>query len=180
MHENSLFAVLLRSPWWVSVLVAIALAALLRFFLPLEFALFGGLPFFVIGVVALWRQLRRPGPRRIAATLERARALPAPDFCAALAKGFEREGYHATRGGNGADLRLTRQGMVTLVACRRWKAQRVGAEPLREFDAATREEGAHGRMYVAVGEVTANAQAFARDRSIRLLGEEDLARLLRL
>lgn len=179
LHENSLFAILLRSPWWVSFLVAGGLAALLRFFLPLHFALFGGMPFMVIGAVALWRQLRRPGPGRIAATLERARALSADEFCAALAKGFEREGYRASREAGGADLRLTREGIVTLVACRRWKAQRVGAEPLREFEAATRQAGAHARIYVAAGEVTENARAFAREKNITLFGEEELAKLLR-
>jgi restriction system protein len=180
MHENSLFAVLLRSPWWVSVLVAIGLAALLRFFLPLEFALFGGLPFLVIGAVALWRQLRRPGSRRIARTLERARALPLEEFRAALGDGFRREGYEAGRDDGAADLRLKHRGMVALVACKRWKAMRTGVEPLREFDAATRERGASIRMYVAAGEVTDTARAFAAQKQIRLLGEEDLARLLRL
>ena len=124
------------------------------------------------------RQLRRPGPKRIAATLERARAMPAEEFCAALAKGFERDGYGVSRIDGVAELRLTRQGIVTLVACRRWKAGRTGVEPLREFDTATRKEGA-ARMYVAVGEVTENARTFARDKNIRLLNEEDLARLLR-
>lgn len=161
------------------MLVAIGVAALMRIFLPLEFALFGGLPFFVIGAVAGWRQLRRPGPKRIAKTLERARALPAEEFCAALAKGFEREGYIASRSDGAAELRLTRKGIVTLVACRRWKAGRTGAEPLREFDAASKKEGAHARMYVATGEVTDNARQFARERNIQLLGEEDIARLLR-
>ena len=178
MHQNSLFAVLLRSPWWVSMLVAIGIAAVLRFFLPLHYAAFGGFPFIVISAVAGWRQLRRPGPKRIAKTLERARAMPAEEFCAALAKGFEREGYNVSIN-SGAELRLTRQGIVTLVACRRWKAGRTGVEPLREFDTATRKEGAHGRIYVAVGEVTENARTFARDKNIRLLNEEDLARLLR-
>ena len=179
ISENSLFSILLRSPWWVSVLVAIGLAAVLRFFLPIEFALFGGLPFLVIGAVAGWRQLRRPGPKRIAATLERARALPQEEFCAALAKGFERDGYGVARNEGGADLRITRKGVVTLVACRRWKAVRTGADPLREFDAATRKDGAHGRMYVAVGEVTDTARSFAREKNIQLLDREDLARLLR-
>jgi hypothetical protein len=33
-------------------------------------------------------------------------------------------------------------------------------------------------MYVAVGEVTVNAKAFAAQKSIRLLHDEELARLL--
>jgi restriction system protein len=104
--------------------------------------------------------------------------MPADEFCAALAKGFERDGYKTIGTTSTAELRLMREGIVTLVACRRWKAGRTGVEPLREFDTATRKEGA-ARIYVAVGEVTENARTFARDKNIRLLNEEDLARLLR-
>jgi restriction system protein len=178
MHQNSLFAVLLRSPWWVSLLAAIGIAAVMRIFLPLEFALFGGLPFAVIAAVALWRQLRRPSAKRIAATLERARALSADAFCAALEEGFRRQGYGTARGEGAADLVLTQKGLVTVVGCRRWKAARTGIDPLREFDAATSERGAHKRIYVAVGQVSDNAREFAAKKGIRLLQEEELAGLL--
>jgi restriction system protein len=178
MHENSLFAVLLRSPWWVSLLIAIAIGAGLRVFLPIEFAVFGGLPFAVIACVAGWRQLKRPGAKRVAATLERARALSADAFRGALEEGFRRQGYVAKRGEGAADLVITQRGLVTVVGCRRWKAARTGIEPLREFDAATSEQGAHKRMYVAAGEVTETARAFAAKKGIGLIGEEELATLL--
>jgi restriction system protein len=178
MHENSLFAVLLRSPWWVSLLIAIAIGAGLRVFLPIEFAVFGALPFVVIGCVAGWRQLKRPGVKRIAATLERARALSADAFRGELEEGFRRQGYSAKRGEGAADLVITQRGLVTLVGCRRWKAARTGIEPLREFDAATSEQGAHKRLYVAVGEVTDTARTFAQKKGIALVGEEELTRLL--
>lgn len=179
LHENSLFAVLLRSPWWVSLLIAAALAALLRLFLPIEFAIFGGLPFLIISLVVLWRQIRRPSAKRIAKALENARALPANEFCAALEEGYRRRGYGVQRGQGAADLMLTHKGVVTLVGCRRWKAARTGIEPLREFDAATLEHGAHKRMYVAVGEVSDNARTFAAQKGIALVQEEELAGLLR-
>ena len=60
LHQNSLFAILLRSPWWISAMVGIGVALVLRLFLPIEFAIFGGLPFLVIAAVAGWRELRRP------------------------------------------------------------------------------------------------------------------------
>ena len=74
INENSLFVVLLRSPWWVSVLIAIAIAAALRIFLPLEFAIFGGLPFGVIarGGLAAVQAARGEAHR---GDVERARAL---------------------------------------------------------------------------------------------------------
>ena len=179
MHENSLFAILLRSRWWVSILVAAGVFGVARIWFPPGLATFAALPFFAIGLYAAFQQLKRPGAKRIAATLERARALPWDGFCAALEQGFKREGFTATRMEGAADLELRQGGLVTLVACKRWKAMRTGVEPLREFDAATRERGAHARLYVAVGEVTGNARKFAEEKKIRLLNEEDLAKLLR-
>jgi restriction system protein len=178
MHPNSLFAVLLRSPWWVSLAVAAGVAAALRIFLPIEFALFGGLPFAVISAVAFWRQMRRPGAKKIAETLERARALPAEAFVAALGEGYRRQGYGVSRGEGAVDLMITQKGIVTAVGCRRWKAARTGIEPLREFEAKTEDAGAHKRVYVAVGEVSDAAREFAAKKGIRLVQEEELATLL--
>ena len=179
LPRNSLFAILSRQPWWISALIAGGLVAGLRLFLPIELALFGALPFVGISIYAGIQQLRRPGAKRIAKTLEHARGLSGEGFVSALESGFRREGYAVTRMDRGADLVLTREGITTLVACKRWKAVRAGIEPLREFEAATREHGAVRRMYIAVGEVTENARVFASERNIRLVQEEELARLLR-
>jgi restriction system protein len=162
----------------VSLLVALGVFAATRLFLPVGFAVFAAAPFLGIGIYAAFQQLRRPSAKRIAKTLERARALPWDGFCSALEEGFKREGFTATRMDGGADLVLRHDGLVTLVACKRWKAMRTGIEPLREFDAATSERGAHSRMYIAVGEVTDNARAFAAEKKIRLVQDEELAKLL--
>lgn len=178
LPENSLFAILLRARWWVSFAIALAVFVAVRAFFPAAAAAFMALPFAVIGVVAGWRQLRRPSAKRVAATLARARGLPWDGFCSELEQGFRRGGYSVKKANGGADFELTHQGFVTLVACKRWKAVRTGVEPLREFDAATRERGAHSRMYVAAGEVTDNAKAFAAEKKIRLIQDEELAQLL--
>ena len=178
LHENSLFAVLLRSPWWISAMVGVGLAFVLRLFLPLEFALFGGLPFFIIAGVAGWRELKRPSGAKVAKTLEKARALSADAFCTALEEGYRKQGYGARRGEGAADLLVTRGGIVTAVGCRRWKAARTGVEPLREFEAATRDTGAHKRVYVATGEVSEAAREFAAKNGVALLQEEELVGLL--
>ena len=70
VSENSLFAVLLRSPWWVSFLVAAGVFALMRYFLPAMYASAGALPIAVIGCVAGWKQFRAPSAKKIAARLE--------------------------------------------------------------------------------------------------------------
>ncbi len=182
LPENSLFSILLRARWWVSLGAAAIAFALIRLLVPTPYAAFGASPFLVIAMVVLWRELRRPGAKKVAAALERARAMSAEEFSRALEEAFKREGYGVARAGrvNGGavDLELTHQGRTTLVACRRWKATRTGVEPLREFDAATAKREAFSRMYVATGEVTANAKAFAAEKSIRLLQDEELAKLL--
>ena len=54
MAPNSLFAILLRSPWWISVAIAVAMGLVGAALLPEGFRLIGvlsGLPFGVIGAV---------------------------------------------------------------------------------------------------------------------------------
>lgn len=179
MKENSLFAVLLRSPWWVSFVVAAGMFALLRFFLPTPYAAFGTLPFLVVAAVAGWRQLRAPSPRQVAARLDAMRALSREEFAAALADAFRRQGYEVSPvGGGQAELELTRAGRVSLVAWRRWKATHTGIEPLRELHAAAQARDAHECIYVASGELTGAARAFAAQKNIRLLSPAELVQLL--
>ncbi|MGQ0655168.1 MAG: restriction endonuclease [Betaproteobacteria bacterium] len=180
MHENSLFAVLLRSPWWISFLLAAGVAAACRIFIPLVYAVFAGLPFIVVGCVAAWRQLREPSAAQVTKALERAGAMQWPEFCEKLGEAFRREGYEvkpAKRGG--ADLELVRGGVTTLVAAKRWKATRTGVEPLKELVAAREASEASEAVYVAAGELTAQALAHAREKRIRVVHGAELAKLLR-
>jgi restriction system protein len=179
MARNSLFAVLLRSPWWTSFLVAAALFAALRMVLPWVYALCGSLPFLLIGGYAGWLQFRAPSATRVAATLAALRAMSWDDFSGAIEDAFHRDGYRVNRFGQaGADFELTREGRIALVACKRWKVARTGIEPLRELDAARRAGDAHECIYVAAGEFTDNARAFAAEKGIRLLHDAELAKLL--
>ena len=52
MAKDSLFAILLRSPWWISIAVAAGIVAVVRLVLPgvpVAYAVFAALPFIVIG-----------------------------------------------------------------------------------------------------------------------------------
>ncbi|HSD41149.1 MAG TPA: restriction endonuclease [Burkholderiales bacterium] len=179
MHENSLFAVLLRSPWWISVAIAAGLAVAARLVVPDIYAVFVGLPFLVIGVIAGWKQLRAPSPRRVAGTLEAVRAMQWGDFSSALEDAFRRDGYKVSRlNGADADFEMTKSGRVALVSCKRWKVARTGIEPLRELYAAKRAREAHECIYVAAGEITDNARKFAVENNIRIAQGAELARLL--
>ena len=51
MHSNSLFAILMRKPWWISLLIGLAFCALAWAMLPQQYVLVGAagsLPFFII------------------------------------------------------------------------------------------------------------------------------------
>ncbi|MBM3367859.1 MAG: restriction endonuclease [Betaproteobacteria bacterium] len=180
MHENSLFAVLLRSPWWVSLLLTLAIFAGLRLVIPWYYAAFGTLPIFIIGLVAAWRQLRAPSAENIATALDALRGMNWDAFSNLLEEGFRRDGYAVERlGGAQADFELTKAGRKSLVACKRWKAARTGVEPLRELRAAGEAREAAECLYVLAGDLSEQARGFAMQNRIRLVEGPELAQLAR-
>jgi len=183
MSKNSLFAILMRSPWWVSMLVAVAVAVAAHFALPLKmenYAWVMGLPFVVVGAMAAWKQLRAPSPERVAATLQAAGALSWRDFADAMEEALKRDGYTVTRlSGPAADFALDKQGRTALLSCKRWKAARHGLEPLRELETAREKQRAQEAIYVSIVALTENAQRFATDKGMRVLQGVALAQMLR-
>lgn len=185
MAENSVFAVLLRSPWWVSIAVAGGVYVLAKFLLdkfstlPGIYALFVPLPFVIIGAYAGWQQLRAPSGARVATMLEALRAMQWEEFSGGIEEAYKRAGYAVTRlPGAQGDFELERAGRRSLLACKRWKATRTGVEPLRELHAAAQARDAHECLYVSAGELTDNARAFAAQKGIRLVHGAELAKLL--
>lgn len=178
LPQNSLFAILLRSPWWVSALAGGGIFAAGKVFLPAAYAVFATVPFLVIAALAGWRQLRAPSAAQIASRLERIRAMPAEEFSRALEEAFRREGYGVARlTGAAADFELTKGWRVTLVAARRWKAKHAGIEPLRELDRLRRTRKAQECIYITAGEVSEQARKFAVENNLRLLESAELAKL---
>jgi restriction system protein len=182
MHKDSLFAILLRSRWWISFAIAGGIVVLVKLVLPavpLGYPVFAALPFIVIGGIAGWRQLRQPSTARVADTIGKVRAMSWSDFSGALEEGFRRDGYTVRRlPGPAADFEMIKGGRTSLVACKRWKVAQTGIDPLRELDAAARAQQASESIYVATGAVTDGALAFARRNNIRLVHGPELAKLL--
>ena len=174
MAEKSLFAMLLRSPWWISFVVVGIIVLAAGALLPKEY--------FVVGCIAAWKQLRAPNPARVAEMLEAVASMPWRSFADTLASAWARAGYSVERinGNNaGADMRLTQGGKTTLVSAKRWKAATHGVEPLRELHAAMLASEAPAGVYVAaLGQVSDNAQAFAREHGIVVLQGDAVAQLL--
>ena len=185
MAENSIFAILLRSPWWVSLLAGVGIVVAARLFLPIEFAVFSGSPFLVIAAVVAWRQLRAPSGKSVDAALERVRTMSWEAFAAALEEGFKREGYAVKRvigtGAGAADFELEKNGRLSLAAAKRWKASRTGAEPLRDLCAAGNApqfaDTAGECLYLCAGDITDTARAYATENKIRLIEGLELVKL---
>jgi restriction system protein len=78
ISDKSLFAILMRSPWWISAGIAFAVIVLALAFLPEAYRIPGAamaFPFLVIGGISAWRCLRAPSARRIDRTFEAVRAM---------------------------------------------------------------------------------------------------------
>ena len=182
MARNSLFAVLLRSPWWISILLAALVGAVMFALLPREYKVagaVGGFPFFVIGLIALWQQMRLPSARRSEEILRAVTKMSWPEFSALLEEGFARQGYSVERIQGAADFVLSREGRTMLVSARRWKAARAGEESLQALQDAARSQGAGSCLYVTLGELSGNAEIFAKRHEIQLMQGPALAYLLK-
>ena len=183
MAPNSLFAILLRSPWWASLGIALGLVLLMRLLLPAQYAvagMLGSFPFVVIAAIAAWKQLRAPSPAQVNQTLERLQAMNARAFADAIEAAFRAQGHDVRRvDAPGADLELTRGVRRTVVGFRRWKAASVGVEPLRELHAAQLKLEADHSLYVAAGTLSEKAADFVRESKLELMGAAELAQLMR-
>jgi len=183
MSENSLFAILLRSPWWISFALAAGVAVLTILVLPERYAVpaaFGGTPFAIIGAIAAWRQLRAPSAARVASTLEVLAGMSWREFSTALEDALRRDGFEVTRIATpAADFEAVKAGRRSLVACKRWKAASTGVEPLRDLQRATEAREAQEGTYVLLGGLTDNAREFATRHRIRILQGAELAQMLR-
>ena len=183
MSENSLFAYLLRSPWWISLAVALALVLLARFVLPDEYVFYElsfAIPFVVTAAMSAWRQRDVPSETRVESTIEAVSAMSWRDFSALIEQAYQRDGYTVTRSNGAADFTLVKGNRTLLLCAKRWKAASHGLEPLRELDALRRAQEANEAIYVAAATVTDNARRFAAGNRITLLQAPELTRLLRL
>jgi restriction system protein len=183
ISDKSLFARLLRAPWWVSFAVAAGVTAGMFALLPKDLkaaAALSGIPFIVIGLIAAWKQRGTLSPKQIEDAVQKLAAMSAREFTDALAAAYERDGYKVERFTKpGADLTIEKQGYTTLVSCKRWKAANHGVEALRELLAAMEKVETGRGIYVAMNPLSDAATRFAATHSIRVLTDAELAAFAR-
>ncbi len=181
MSDKSLFAILLRSPWWYSFLIAAVLLLLARVFLPEAFRAVGmlsSIPFAVLGVVAAWRQRDKPSPERVSMALDQLAQMPWKQFLPIMEQAFVQQGFTVTQlNSNAADLQLEKLGRVTLVSCKRWKAATLGVEVLRDLKAMQVSQEASYSACISLSLPTGVALKFAKENAIQLICQDELASL---
>jgi len=181
MAPNSLFAILLRNPWWYSFVLVAVICAISAVWLPKDWVVFGvigAFPFVVTGGVALKRQWNTPSVAAVEAEMARIAALSWRDFSRELEAKFVKQGYEVTRlpakGAStsgtvsAADFRLEKAGQVTLVAAKRYKAATHGVEALEALEAQKEAMGADHAMYVCLGSLSQQAAKFAKDHAVKV------------
>ncbi len=183
MAKNSLFAVLLRSPWWISAVIAVAIGLASMALLPEQFRVVGalsGFPFVVIAALAARRQWREPSAARVAETQQAVAGMAWPAFAAVLEQCFRRDGYAVQPGGSAAvDFVLERQGRHMLVCARRWKSAQTGLGALQALQAARDAGDAADALYIGLGALTDTARQFAAEHRIAVWQVAELAQALR-
>ncbi|KQV85931.1 restriction endonuclease [Rhizobacter sp. Root1221] len=183
MAKNSLFAVLLRSPWWISLAIGLALGLVGFALLPVQFRVAGalsGMPFIVICVIAARRQWHLPSAARVAQTQQALAAMTWPAFAALLEQAFQRDGYTVQRSqADSVDFELERQGRRMVVCARRWKSARTGLETLRALQGSRETRDVTDALYIGLAPLSDTAVLYARDHGITVWQAAELAHALR-
>src|SRR3954463_7857444 len=121
MAQQTLFTILLRQPWWVTLLVAFALFAVVHAVFPPR-APFVALPFAGLSVYIAYRQLRGSAGVDAGERLALIRPVDWQELSALIGEAYKRQGFAVPASSTaGYDFTLTKDGRATLLQCRRWK-----------------------------------------------------------
>lgn len=179
MAKGSLFAVLLRSPWWYSVLIGLFFITASLPIADGEYLIFGittALPFFGIAGYAAYQQAKLPSQKRVFEVVEQAREMRASEITEKIASRYIESGYDSkVFKGNAADLELTRGHRIVLLSSKRFKVGNTGVDPLKQLVAAGETAEATSYLYVALGEISEAARSYANQNNIELIQANELA-----
>jgi restriction system protein len=178
MSERSLFALLLRSPWWVSFLLAGAISLAAAALLPDAYKIAGLLcsfPFVVIGLLAAWRQRNVVSAEQALALHQTLAKMHWRDFLPLITKSFIQQGYTVTLLNHSlADFSIHQKGQTTLVCAKRWKAAAWGMDHLQALVAQREEHQAIRLVCVSLQSLPKSLQSFTIQNRIDWLSDQAL------
>jgi restriction system protein len=178
MARETLFSILLRQPWWVTLLVALAVFGAAQAIFP-PVAPFMAVPFAGLAAyiaVRQWTGTSAVDPDERLAAL---RAMSWEAFSELIADAYRRRGYRVTAAEKaGYDFTLTKGSSITLLQCRRWRVSQVGVEPVRDLARAVQREDVSNGICIAAGTFSAPALKLAASEPVTLLSGRDLVELV--
>lgn len=194
--NQSLFFALLKAPWWVSVLLSAFTYVSLTILTPALFpprdeviaqAINNGLvtgiqslaPFIAIILLipapfSLIKSYQFKHNFKTTNTQDDITSMNWIEFEGLVGEYYRHQGYkvkqnlsHAPDGG--VDIELFKNGKITLVQCKHWKARKVGVSVLRELYGVLLDRKAEKMVVVTSGEFTLDAQRFALHKGFELI-----------
>lgn len=178
MARETLFRILQRQHWGVTLLVAAGLFGVTYLFFP-PIAPFIALPFAVLAIYIAIVQWRKGSPLDVDRHLETLRGMSWEEFSSTVVAAYEERGYTVLPSdGGGYDYKLTKNGQTILLQCRRWKVNQVGAAPVRELAKAVATTDAYKGICLAAGEFSLPARKLTVDEPVSLVSGADLIELV--
>jgi len=178
MARQTLFSILLRQPWWVTLIVAFAMFAIVHAIFP-PIAPFMAMPFALLAIYIAYRQWRGHTTVNAAERIADIRALAWDEFSALIADAYRHQGYKvAPAQSREYDFTLTRDGRTSLVQCRRWKVNAVGAGPVRDLAHAVARLEAYRGICIAAGGFSEPARKLTAREPVTLLSGLELVQLV--
>lgn len=179
MSQNSLFAILLRSPWWYSALIGFVFIAISLAFFGGQYLLlgiFGAIPFFGVAGHVGYKQSKLPSQKRVSEVEAQARGMRSSQIAQKIAQSYTDARFDSeVFKGDAADLMLIRGNRTYLLCTNRFKVGNTGVEPLKQLVAAGEKAEATGYLYVALGGVSAAAKDYAEQNDVELIQASRLA-----
>ena len=152
------------------------------FYVPMSwFVLVAGL---IAAAVSWMRQQQRRKLLDAQQGLESIAALGWRHFEQLVGEAFRRQGHAVEETGlggadGGIDLILRKDGRCVLVQCKQWRQRQVGAKVVREMYGLLAHHRADEVKIACSGTYTRDAEEFAKDKPIELIGGEELLRMIR-
>lgn len=111
-------------------------------------------------------------------SLNQLKSLDPFEFEKYIADIFRMKGYIAdvTRrsGDGGKDIILSKDNVRSIVECKRYNATKVGRPDIQKFHSAIIDSNAQNGFYITTGAFTSPAIEYAEDKSIKLIGGNEL------
>ncbi len=198
-QSDNILDTLTTLPWWVSVLVATIVYVAMAFILPqvggdnilaagigqasVKLAPYGFFLFLLPVPVSMFHASRKRKQLDSQQSIDSIHKLSWQQFEELVGEAYRRQGFRVVENDGagpdgGVDLVISKEGKRFLVQCKQYRSQKVGVKVVREMFGLVSAEQAAGGVIICSGQFTRDAIQFAQNKSLQLVGGEQLLQLV--